>query len=112
MTERTFNIIMACKHRPETVANVMDSVRDYMSKECDCPIDYYDESRMAVIMKIAMYDYIDTCDKPSGFLSTMEGIIGKEHLSLGEHIARAFTIVRVRDNGSNHYINGFGEWMK
>lgn len=111
MTERTFNIIIACKHRPENTSTITDSVRAYMSEECDCPIHYYGEREINNIMKTAMYDYIDTCDKPSVFLRSFDGIIGGEGMSIGERIAIAFSLVRVCD-GAKHYVNGFGEWMK
>lgn len=111
MTERTYNIIMACKHRPENTATITDSVRIYMSNECDCPIHHYSERQINRIMKTAMYDYIDTCDKPSVFLRSFDDVIGKEDMSIGEQIAIAFSLVRVCD-GARHYVNGFGEWMK
>lgn len=111
MTERTFNIIMACKRRSENTADVIDGVKAYMAEECNCPIYYYSEYKMSEIMRTAMYDYIDTCDKPSTFMRLFDDVFDKEHISLGERIARAFTLVRVRSDG-NHYVNGFGEWMK
>lgn len=111
MTERTFNIIIACKHRPENTSTITDSVRAYMSEECNCPIHDYGEREINNIMKTAMYDYIDTCDKPSVFLRSIDGVIGGEDMSIGERIAIAFSLVRVCD-GAKHYVNGFGEWMK
>ena len=110
MTERTYNIIMACKHI-ET-GNIVDGARQYMSKECDVPIEEYTESQMSRIMKVAMYDYIDSCDKPSIFLRQfMEVDRFYEGISLGERIACALRCVLVKDKNGN-YINGFGEWMK
>ena len=109
MTERTFNIIMACKHRSENTANVVDGVKAYMSDECDCPIHHYSECKVSEIMLTAMYDYIDTCDKPSTFLRTLNDVYGKDRLSLGEQIARAFALVRVRND--HGFVNGFGEWI-
>ena len=108
MTERTYNIIMACKKRDEH-ANCIESVREYMSKECLCPVKYYGEIEMSNIMKVAMYDYIDTCDKPSAFFREMETVFGQASLSIGEWIGRAFALVQVRDCDGN-YVNGFGKW--
>lgn len=107
MTERTYNIIMACKNR-KRYANCIESVREYIAKECMDPIHYYDENTMSRIMKEAMYDYIDTCDRPSAFFRSMETIFGYENFSVGEKIGRAFVLVRVRNN--DKYVNGFGEW--
>lgn len=108
MTKRTYNIIIACKNR-NGHANCIESVREYMSKECMCPVNYYDETDMGRIMKEAMYDYIDTCDKPSVFFRNMETMFGYEMLSIGEKIGRAFALVQVRDRDGN-YVNGFGRW--
>ena len=106
MTRRTYNIIMACKKNEK--ANCIESVREYMSKECMCPIEYYGEIEMGNIMRDAMYDYIDTCDKPSSFLREMDSIFGYASLSKAELIARTFRLVRVRND--NGYVNGFEEW--
>ena len=51
MTERTFNIIMACKHRSDKDSDISNAVRRYMSKECECPESWYSEVEMARIMK-------------------------------------------------------------
>ena len=108
MTERTFNIIMACKNANRY--NVCDSVKEYMSQECDCEIEVYSEVTLARIMLEAMYDYLDSCDKPSVFMREFNDIYYLEQLSTAEHIARTFSLVQVRDDGVP--INGFGEWMK
>jgi hypothetical protein len=110
MTERTYNIIMACKS--EIHCNVIDAVRKYMSKECGSPIECYTEYQMSRIMRTAMYDYLDSCDKPSIFLRYLDE--WKDYYgdrSFGERIALAFRAVQVRDRDGN-YVNGFGEWMK
>ena len=41
MTERTYNIIMACKNAEH--GDTIDAVREYMAKECDCPIERSEE---------------------------------------------------------------------
>lgn len=109
MTERTYNIIMACKKAED--GDVTDAVKKYMSKECDVPIECYTQSEISRIMQTAMYDYLDTCDKPSVFMSHFfewQSYYGY-NLSFGEQVARAFQNIRVRDRNGN-YINGFGEW--
>ena len=108
MTERTFNIIMACKHHSDNDENIYYAVKRYMSKECMCPENFYSEVQMAEIMRNAMYDYIDTCDKPNAFLRLFDRVYDREFISLSERIARAFTLVKVRDNRQGgKYINGF-----
>ena len=107
MTERTYNIIMACK-RNDKYSNVVDAAKEYMSLECDYPMNYYSEMQMCSIMFEAMCDYLDTCDKPSTFIRLMGNVFDKEYISFGEQIARAFQLVRVKKD--DNYINGFGEW--
>lgn len=110
MTERTYNIIMACKNSKS--CNITDAVREYMSRECNCPITEYTQSVISNIMESAMYDYIDTCDKPSTFLKYFnEWGNFYSNVSLGEKIAIAFRGVRMKDRNGN-YINGFSKYMK
>ena len=97
MTERTFNIICACKGTlyPE-IDNKIDRVRKYMSEECDCPIEAYTDEETEDIVVNAMYDYVDTCDKPSVFLRQMRDCVIKD-LTLTERICTAFSLVQVRN---------------
>ena len=106
MTQRTCNIIRACKGSlyPE-IENKIDRVRTYMSKECDCPIEAYTDEEAENIIVEAMYDYIDTCDRPSSFLRQMRDCIIKD-LTLTERICTTFSLVRVRDE-HGRYVNGF-----
>lgn len=107
MEQRTCNIIRACKGSlyPE-IDNRIERVKAYLSKECGCPEEYYTEEIMESIMIDAMYDYIDTCNKPSTFLRMIRNCIKKE-LSLTEKICVAFTLVQVKKD--DKYINGFKE---
>ena len=111
MTSRTYNIIMACKNAEE--GDVINAVKQYMSKECDVPVTAYSQADISRIMEAALCDYIDTCDKPSGFMSYFfewHNYYGY-NVSFGEQVAMAFRAVRVKDRNGN-YINGFGEWAK
>ena len=108
MTRRTFNIICACKGTlyPEIESKV-DRIRAYMSEECDCPIEEYTDAETEQIVVNAMYDYIDTCDRPSTFLRQIRECVVKD-LTLTEKICIAFSITRVR-NSEGKFINGFKE---
>lgn len=106
MTERTYKIIMACKSAES--GNVSDAVKEYLAKEYAEHVDTYNEIVLAGIMRETMYDYIDTCDKPSIFLREFERMLYKELMSVSERIARAFLNVRVK-NRDGQYVNGFGE---
>lgn len=110
MTERTYNIIMACKNAKRS--DLISAVAEYMAKECSCPIEAYTQSVISDIMETAMYDYIDSCDKPSIFLRYfIEWGFFNNRVSFGEKIAIAFRGVQVKNRNGN-YVNGFGEWAK
>lgn len=109
MTRETFNIIMACKNHGE-YADAIESVKDYMAESCNVQREHYSSDQLTDIMKRAMYDYLDTCDKPSIFLRTMDSIFGQDKISTGEHIARAFSITQVMKD--DNFINGFGEHLQ
>ena len=113
MTKRTCNIIKACKDWFNTgIENVLDRVKQYMSKECICPIEHYTDGIMDNIMFEAMCDYIDSCDRPSFFLREMDRIYNKENMSRAEQIALTFQLVEVMDDKKGKkFINGFkGVW--
>lgn len=108
MTQRTCNIIRACKGSlyPD-VNGELNRVKAYMSEECDCPIEDYTESIMEQIIMEAMYDYIDTCDRPSYLLRLVYSAGVSRNLTFVEKVCIAFCLVQVRDD--NGYINGFTE---
>ena len=107
MTERTCNIIQACKGSlyPQIDDRIM-RVKSYMAEECGCDIDTYTDDVLESILKTAVYDYIDTCDRPSTFLRLMYDTI-EPKISLIEKICCAFTFVRMKDSMTNEYVNGF-----
>ena len=107
MTQRTCNIIQACKGNlyPE-IEDKIERIKIYMSEECACSQEAYTEDVMNSIMINAMCDYIDTCDKPSVFLRLL--LSGhKKYKTCAEQICSAFTLIKVK-NGCE-YINGFKE---
>lgn len=107
MTERTCNIILACKGSlyPQIDDRIL-RIKTYMAGECGCDIDTYTDEVMESILKTAMYDYIDTCDRPSTFLRSMYDAI-EPKIGLIEKICCAFTFVRMKDSLTNEYVNGF-----
>ena len=109
MTKRTYNIIMACKQGKHL--NCLENVKEFLEKEFGMRLNRFGDIEAADIMKEAMYDYIDTCEKPSTFFREMETIFGSNKFSIGEWIGRTFKIVRVKDR-FGIYVNGFGEWAK
>lgn len=107
MTQRTCNIILACKGSlyPEIDSRI-ERVKAYMSDVCACPKEWYTDKEVESIMVNAVYDYIDTCDKPSTFLRLMYDCIAKD-VSLTQRICIAFTLVKVKND--DEYVNGFKE---
>jgi hypothetical protein len=84
----------------------MDRIKAYMADECGCLVTDYTDDVMESIIRNAVYDYIDTCDKPSTFLRLANECIEK-NLNITERFCVAFTLVQVRNNGK--YVNGFKE---
>ena len=107
MTLRTCNIIRACKGDlyPE-IDDRIERVIAYLSDECYCDKEYYTDSTLESILMKAVYDYIDTCDKPSEFIRIMKDGISKD-TSLSKRICIAFTLDKVKNNDG--YVNGFKE---
>ncbi|MEG0898386.1 MAG: hypothetical protein RSF40_01570 [Oscillospiraceae bacterium] len=107
MEQRTVDIIKLCKHRP--VESYMKTITEYMSKTCDCPVEYYNEQTIKEILVDAMMDYLNCCDRPSLFIYDMDlkdrSIFGGK--TLAEKICIAFTLVQVRDDDG--CVNGFNE---
>lgn len=110
MTQRTCNIIKACK-KPQKYKtdNEVEAVKRYMSIECDCPIEHYTDGVIENIMLEAMYDYIDTCDCPSFFLREMNTLYNADKLDVATKIAITFKLVQVKADKGEEWINGFYE---
>ena len=108
MTERTVKIILACKGAIYSDnENMIDRIRSYMSDECSCTKEDYTEEVMTRIVLEAMYDYIDTCNKPSSFLRSMYDLHVNQDASLLERICTSFVVIQVHGDGK--YMNGFKE---
>lgn len=110
MTQRTCNIIRACKGSIYSeIADPIDRVKAYMSDECDYPAEQYTTGDIQGILTDAVYDYIDTCDRPSYFLRLMIETRAYENKvpTRIQRICRAFILVQVKNDTG--YINGFKE---
>jgi hypothetical protein len=107
MTRDTYNIIRACKGNFLTdETSEIKRVKLYMAKVCDTPVERYTDNIISSIMLNALYDYIDTCDRPSAFLRSMYSQVGDTPKTLAERIAIAFQLVRIK-NENGEYVNGF-----
>ncbi len=107
MEKRTANIIMACKGNFKARVSGLDGAICYMSHITGTPKRHYVGECIESIMLEAMYDFIDTCDKPSVFL---RNIYECKHpnSTLAMRISNAFIDTRVK-NRNGDYVNGFSE---
>lgn len=128
MTERTFNIIMACKGNAKKLKlcktapipkfsdenAAYDNVIAYMVAETGTPKEHYTEHNMQGILFDAFCDYIDTAEQPSELLRYCKGAWNKvntECLQNPKQLADLFRLVRIMDDGANRYVNGFAEYL-
>lgn len=120
MTERVFNIIMACKGNFNKIKScdvkadasnlsAYERVIEYLSEECATPKERYTPATMNSLMFDAMCDYLRTCDNAGSFVRSLKDIYAITKITEGERIASAFELVQVKD--SRGYINGFEEFF-
>ena len=109
MEQRTCNIIMCCKGHCKISECVfpLEAVVAYMSKECDCPKETYNERTVEWIMRDALFDYFKSVDNPSFELRQLLYEYPTINPSLSERIATMFQLTRVRDDKG--YVNGFSD---
>lgn len=113
MTERTCNIIKACKNYFNYADGMsqLERVKKYMSEICCTPIEHYTDNVIDNIMFEAMCDFLDSCDKPSAFMWRMEHLVYKDSLCRAAQIATTFELVQVKSKDGTKYVNGFeGVW--
>ena len=107
MTDRTLKIINLCKGWGKyTETTPVEIITAYMSEECLCLKEDYTYQMIEQIMLEALYDYIDTCDKPSSILYHIYNCINAD--TLVDRIWTAFSLVQIK-NPSLTYINGFSD---
>ena len=120
MDQRTCNIIRCCKgscHIPfpkdgplERYPETRRSIAAYMSRECATPMEDYDGHLMEQVLKEAMFDYIDTADKPSSDLRNLFCWSSlTDEPTMCQRIMSMFQLVQVFDTKAQEYRNGFTE---
>lgn len=109
MEQRTCNIIMCCKGncKIDNDTTLLGSVVSYMSQECGCKKEIYDDCLVERIMREALFDYFKCADNPSFELRIILHEYPTQNPSLSERIAILFRLAQVKDN--NGYVNGFTE---
>lgn len=111
MKQRTCNIIMCCKGHCQLEGageTSMEAIAAYMSNECACPKEDYKGALMESILREALFDYLNSADKPGFELRQLLYQYATYHPSISERICTMFQLTRVRnDDGS--YTNGFSD---
>ena len=111
MEIRTANIIRLSQDRylEYLEKTPIERIVSYLTRVC-CPgEDMYTDYENGILLRVlknAVYDYIDTCDKPSEFLLSFEET-KRAHNKFTEikNIIHAFSCIKTESNG--RYINGF-----
>lgn len=119
MEQRTCNIIRCCKGHCELPggkdADRLTAVAAYMANECACPQEDYKGALLESIMREAMFDYLNSADKPGNELRRLfdRPSLGPEP-SMSERIASMFALCQMmeaKDPKNNpkelSYVNGF-----
>lgn len=124
MTQRTCNIIMACKGHckyADDGKSLIDVVKIYLGKECDYPWENYTDRQITRALLEALYDFIDGAENAGYELRQLFYEYPAQEPSLAERICIMFQLTQVR--GDHAYINGFtqelidhsdkdlGEWV-
>lgn len=93
-----------------------DAIIEYMSRECLCPKEYYDDHTLTEILKEVFADFIKTCDNPGYYIGRIMDYISPNNIllqpkSLKDAIITTLLLVEVRKprNKEHIYINGFDE---
>lgn len=109
MVQRTCNLIMCCKghlKRGGRTLNPISAIAEYMSDECECPLDAYTPSVIEDILREALFDFFDGVDEPSVELRRLLERYNSRTPYLFERIASYFSVVRIK-NVNDSFVNGF-----
>ena len=118
MDQRTCNIIRCCKGHCELPggkdADRLTAVAAYMAHECACPQEDYKGALLEQIMQTALFDYMNTADKPGNDLRRLfdRPALGPEP-TMSERIASLFALCQIMDAKDKKnpkelsYVNGF-----
>ena len=114
MTKRTANIIWISKgHHPYGNVTLKQAVAQYMSEECDCPIEAYTDRILLSIVWEAFMDFMSTCTNPRYFMYSIKeakywcDYSPRDGVDDTQAILIAFQLCRVRDDEG--YVNGFSD---
>ena len=113
MTDQTISIIMLAKksYKMYPESRSVDRIIHYLSDRNICEKEHFRDFHYELTRYIRniMYDYIDSCDKPSDFLKSLENIkrLNYGNISELECILQAFRLTEVISNMK--YINGFNK---
>lgn len=110
MTQRTADIIgiskkISLKYK---TASTKRNIAQYIGNITNVDPNSYSDWQIDNIIKLAMFDYVDSADKPSDFLEHVfcEGVSNSSLPPINK-IILAFSFVNIRKNGK--WVNGFNQ---
>lgn len=122
MKQRTVNIILCCKGHGKG-KDYKERIANYMSKECACPVDAYNNETIYQLLRETARDYVQSNDDAARefankFIEFSDTYF--KHIGAGEiisdlyatifHMTRVRRVVGETDGlGRNVYANGFTE---
>lgn len=120
MNNVTLEIILLSKksYKRYPEGRAVDRIIHYLRDENICEKEHYRDFHYVLTRYIRniMYDYIDTCDKPSDVLKSIENIkrldygnmLEYRHISELDYILKAFMLIAVKSS-NGEYVNGFNK---
>jgi hypothetical protein len=111
MEQRTLDIIRICKGGTKYCPNdlIYNGIRHYMAEECMVEPNYYTDEDVSLILWEAMSDYLDYCDKPSGFMWHLKDVMRRHDWDIYHALVVVFSAyTRIKDDNGN-YVNGFDD---
>lgn len=119
MEKRTSEIIMCLKGRfsphlrkPVALGEFYNTVACYMADRCDVDVSCYTKSDILGIIRVAVMDYINTCDNPARFLNDYFDFSNLDIMNKYDECQRwcaALRMVQVRYK--DEYVNGFNDQL-
>lgn len=110
MKTKTLELIAVCKRDTQYSihGDVLENIRDFLAEDSGVSREYITNAQIRTALKVAMYEYIDVCEKPSLFLACMEGIVGRD-ITWSHRVAMALSAACVYDETNHSFRNGFDQ---
>jgi len=106
MEDRTINIIFITKRfcGPERAKK---AIAKYMSEECMSPFETYTESILMIILRNAMFDFLNHVSRKQDYIAFIREIVESRHEKMIDKLIVALSFIQVRFAGE--YLHGWHE---